>query len=185
MFEKIKIEKIELVKRVIRQNNYEQYEKTYKQCIELGLSINRQALSRFASKLELIDKAHLSKRQFELHKLEQAQRNNKQIIRQAANNKTNSAILESGNEVASSTQSSYLSSSHNEKTIEPPSYKKLAQDQAATRPVAMKPGEMSYEQVKQRETEITFALGELKIKENELLQELINLSDMLDKRQKN
>ena len=39
---------------------------------------------------------------------------------------------------------------------------------------------LSYEQVKHRETEITFQLGELKIKENKLLEELNKLSKMLD-----
>lgn len=39
---------------------------------------------------------------------------------------------------------------------------------------------MSYEQVKRRETEITFELGELKIKENKLLEELNKLAALLD-----
>lgn len=42
------------------------------------------------------------------------------------------------------------------------------------------PDTMTYEQVKHRETEITFELGELKIKENKLLEELNKLSKMLD-----
>jgi hypothetical protein len=44
---------------------------------------------------------------------------------------------------------------------------------------------MSYEQVKRRETEITFELGELKIQENKLLEELNKLSAMLDSNQIN
>jgi hypothetical protein len=44
---------------------------------------------------------------------------------------------------------------------------------------------MSYVQVKQRETEITFELGELKIRENKLLEELNSLSKLLDLKQFN
>ena len=44
---------------------------------------------------------------------------------------------------------------------------------------------MSYAQVKQRETEITFELGELKIREHKLLEELSALSTMLDIKQFN
>lgn len=44
---------------------------------------------------------------------------------------------------------------------------------------------MTYEQVKHRETEITFQLGEIKIKENKLLEELNKLSKMLDAKEFN
>jgi hypothetical protein len=44
---------------------------------------------------------------------------------------------------------------------------------------------MTYEQVKQRETEITFELGELRIKENKLMKELNDLSKLLDSKQFN
>lgn len=44
---------------------------------------------------------------------------------------------------------------------------------------------MTYEQVKHRETEITFELGELRIKENKLMKELNELSKLLDSKQFN
>jgi hypothetical protein len=44
---------------------------------------------------------------------------------------------------------------------------------------------MTYEQVKHRETEITFELGEIKIKENKLMEELNKLSNMLDTKEFN
>jgi hypothetical protein len=47
------------------------------------------------------------------------------------------------------------------------------------------PTRMTYEQVKHRETEITFELGELKIKENKLMDELNKLSVMLDTKEFN
>ena len=47
------------------------------------------------------------------------------------------------------------------------------------------PSVMSYEQVKHRETEITFELGELRVKENRLMEELNKLSNLLDTKQFN
>ncbi|MBT0586313.1 hypothetical protein [Alteromonas oceanisediminis] len=118
----IKDEKVELVKRLIRANNYRQYDKTLEQCVELGININRIALTRFADKLELIDKAERSR----------AQR--QQAERQQSNSSTSTPLA--------------------------------ARD-------------MTYEQVKQREAEITFELGALRIKENALLMELNSLSERL------
>jgi hypothetical protein len=47
------------------------------------------------------------------------------------------------------------------------------------------PTMMTYEQVKHRETEITFELGELRVKENRLMEELNKLSKMLDTKEFN
>lgn len=174
MFEKLKVEKVELVKRVIRQNNYAQYDKTYQQCLELGLNINRPALDRFANKLELIDKAQLSKRHYELSRLEQVAREEKQ----------NSSIQQFAS-------SGYQQNVHQAKYQDAaPSHSqrpRIESPKPVTRNLKSRPvkREMSYEQVKQRETEITFELGEMKIRENELLQELIRLTEMLDNSQKN
>lgn len=44
---------------------------------------------------------------------------------------------------------------------------------------------MTYEQIIHRETEITFELGELRVKENRLMEELNKLSKMLDSKQFN
>jgi hypothetical protein len=44
---------------------------------------------------------------------------------------------------------------------------------------------LTYEQVKHRETEITFELGELRVKENRLMDELNKLSKLLDSKQFN
>lgn len=187
MFENLKVEKVELVKRVIRQNNYDQYEKTHRQCVELGLNINRQALDRFANKLELIDKAQLSKRQYELHKLEIAAQEQKEKRQQVAKSHYHKSSVTQPN-AKDRELDAHLDKY--EETFQPsqqvqrqkpessPSRRKVARSVKA-------PIEMSYEQVKQRETEITFELGELKIRENELLQELIRLTEALDKNQKN
>ena len=124
-----KDDKIDLVKRLIRANNYRQYDKTLEQCHELGININRIALTRFADKLELIDKAE----------------RNKAIRKQA----TESQQVKSAG-VGTSNKNTKLA----------------ARD-------------MTYEQVKQREAEITFELGALRIKENALLMELNSLSERL------
>lgn len=122
----LKDDKVDLVKRLIRANNYRQYDKTLEQCTELGININRIALARFADKLELIDKAERSR-----------------MLRKQAE--------------------------------EPPA-------QPVSAPIPQKnlaPRDMTYEQVKQREAEITFELGALRIKENALLIELNSLSERL------
>lgn len=161
---KLKVEKVEMVKRIIRQNNYHHYEKTHRQCIDLGLNVNRAALDRFANKLELIDKAGLSKRQNELQQLELARQ---QGAQQPAHMSTQVSTQSYQQNIAPQQQSI---SAHNSGTIRQPSVHNT---------------KMTYEQVKQRETEITFALGELKIRESELLQELISLSELLDNNQIN
>ncbi|MCC2615698.1 hypothetical protein LJ739_05540 [Aestuariibacter halophilus] len=168
MFEsKLKVEKIELVKRIIRQNNYRQFEKTHNQCLELGLVVNRSALDRFASKLELIDKAELSKRQYELHKLELAKRQQKQT---AAARKP---VATKASPPAPTTTT--VTTNVPQQVVRAPISKRKHVELQS----------MTYDQVKQREAEITFALGELKIRENELLQELINLTELLDSKQFN
>ncbi|GAA0852130.1 hypothetical protein [Aliiglaciecola litoralis] len=198
MFEKLKVEKVELVKRVIRQNNYDQYEKTFRQCSELGLNINRQALDRFANKLELIDKAQLSKRQYELHKMELAAQDEKRkrALQQGSRNSYQGqseqgsskdmeleAHLDSltSEELAPRTRQAPPPPPPRQPSPAPAQQRQVARPRR--RPAAH--GDMTYEQVKQRETEITFELGELKIRENELLQELIRLTETLDNNQKN
>lgn len=116
----MKDDKVDLVKRLIRANNYRQYDKTLEQCHALGININRVALTRFADKLELIDKAERNR-----------------VIKER-----------------------------------PAQAQKPATPNLATR-------DMTYEQVKQREAEITFELGALRIKENALLMELNSLSERL------
>lgn len=183
MFEsKLKVEKVEMVKRIIRQNNYHHYEKTHRQCVELGLNVNRSALDRFANKLELIDKAGLSKRQNELHQLEVAKQQANQSFNQHSSQSYQQGPREerfSPSQDTTQYPSQEFNQSHNNTH--------LSHQSQNTRTLQRHPApkSMTYEQVKQRETEITFALGELKIRESELLQELISLSAMLDDKQIN
>jgi hypothetical protein len=118
--DKSRSDKVETIKKLIRQNNYKNSEKIYEQCVDFGISVNLISLTRFSEKLELLDRADRSKRLDKLHR-----------------------------------------------------------DKSQT------PTMMTYEQVKHRETEITFELGELKIKENKLMEELSKISRMLDTKQFN
>lgn len=118
--DKSRSDKVETIKKLIRQNNYKDSKKIFDQCMDIGISVNLHSLSRFTEKLELLDRADRSKR------LEKARR---------------------------------------EKT--------------------QPPAAMTYEQVKRRETEITFELGELRIKENKLMEELSKVSKMLDSKEFN
>jgi argininosuccinate synthase len=118
--DKPRSDKVETIKNLIRKNNYKNSDKTYMQCMEYGISVNLNSLSRFSEKLELLDRAVRTKRLDKLHQ-----------------EKNHGANM------------------------------------------------MTYEQVKHRETEITFELGELRVKENRLMDELNKLSIMLDSKQFN
>ena len=150
---KIKAEKVELVKQLIRKNNYRQYEKTHQQCNSLGITVNRDALDRFAEKLELIDKAQQARSQ--RHYQHPSQDLPISAPLYPTTKRTEASFQQ---QVPKSTQSTYR-----------PGASVIAVE------------DMTYEQVKKRETEITFELGALKIKESELLQELNSLSSRLKK----
>lgn len=173
-----------MVKRIIRRNNYNQYEKTHAQCIELGLLVNRPALDRFADKLQLIDRAELSRRQNDVNKLKRTQR---QVTRHKRQPMTatrheedlhaqliqpNTSVRPAGSDRLQ-TDNPLLAPTHNATTS------------PSRRPNSRHRREMTYEEVKKREAEITFELGEIKIRESELLQELITLSEMLEEKQFN
>lgn len=160
-----------MVKRIIRQNNYHQYEKTHTQCLDLGLNVNRHALDRFANKLELIDKAELSKRQYELNQIEYAKRQELDPLHESS--------------LGASSEQQHHSQISKPHSMEPRSAERAVPQKHKKRVKSGSVHALTYEQVKQRETEITFALGELKIRENELLQELITLTEMLDTKQVN
>ena len=113
-------DKVETIKKLIRQNNYKNSEKIFEQCMSFGISVNLVSLKRFTEKLELLDRSERSRRIDKLHR------------------ETNEG-----------------------------------------------PAMMTYEQVKHRETEITFELGELKIKENRLMEELTKINKVLDSKEFN
>lgn len=116
---KLQVEKVEMVKKIIRKYNYSDYASTHKECVELGLNVNRPALDRFGEKLQMLDS--------------QAKSKSKLMF---------------------------------EDTPEPPKQEgsiELSSDV---------PANGSYTQFTSRAEEITFELGALRIRENELLKEL-------------
>ncbi|UAA40635.1 hypothetical protein KIH87_09960 [Paraneptunicella aestuarii] len=129
MFDKkLQVEKVEMVKKIIRQNSYLNFDKSHKQCIELGIRVNRPALDNFGKKLKQLD-----------------------LAKKPPNAKEqNSNRIHSGGEILE--------------------FKKPGSNGKSN--VAIDIVSMTLEEAKQRETEITYELGELKIKENALLNEL-------------
>lgn len=131
MFDKkLKVEKVEMIKKIVRDNNYSNYATAHKQCIELGINVNRPALDKFGKKLMRLDKGLRSQL----------------------------------NPVASSLK--HVSNGSNVEYIDKVKARRgdieLAYDLES----------LSNEEAKQRESSITFELGELKIREHRLLQEL-------------
>ena len=58
---KLQVEKVEMVKKIIRKYDYGNYAQTHKECVELGLNVNRPALDRFGEKLQMLDSQAKSK----------------------------------------------------------------------------------------------------------------------------
>lgn len=132
---KLQIEKVEMVKKIIRQNSYLNFDKSHKQCIELGIRVNRPALDNFGKKLKQLDLAKKPKSSI-------AQDNNR---------------THSGGEILEFKKPDSKGNSH----------------------AVIDIVSMTLEEAKQREMEITYELGELKIKENTLLNELAVISKKL------
>ena len=130
MFEKkLQVEKVEMVKKIVRQNNYADYEKSHQQCIELGIKVNRPALDNFAKKLQQLDSGPKNTLEFE----------------ESDGHKTNDSLVE---------------------------YADPEKNGSESRNISYDIETMSKEEAKARENAITYELGELKIKEHALLQEL-------------
>ena len=198
------MEKVDIVKRLIRANNYEQCDRTFEQCVELGIQVNRVALGRFAAKLELIDKAERQRNRRNASKPQaqaKPQTTRAPSQRQPAAKPTTSLRYEQASnlEIAASPAQQQSAEAPRSQPREVVSNAELnmalQQDALAEMPQVIEsalnelkanapsmpvlPEEMTYEQVKQREAEITFELGSMKIREHALLQELNALSEKL------
>lgn len=138
MFEnKLQVEKVEMVKKIIRQNNYADCEKSHQQCIELGIKVNKPALDSFSKKLFQLDNA--------------PKNSLKPEVPQA--HITNGSLVEY---VDPENDASNLDSTNS--NVE----------------------EMTKEDARKRESEITYELGELKIREHRLLNELSQIIKKLE-----
>ena len=143
------MEKLKTVKRLVRQNNYKDNDITYKQCQELGVTVNRVGLEIFARKLRTMDRAD----EINAHK-EQSM---------AAQNESNG----SAHSALSFEKSSYLPGSFEQNHSSSAHYSNvtpLNKAEVRRKPLSVDPNE--------RKREITFELGTIKVREYELLQEL-------------
>lgn len=136
MFDKkLKVEKVEMVKKIVRDNNYSDYANAHRQCIELGINVNRPALDNFGKKLQKLDNAPRSQLN------------------------PNAPTL---HQVSDGSNVEYID---------------RAKARRGEMELAYDLDSLSSEAAKQRESAITFELGELKIREHQLLQELALISE--------
>lgn len=121
---KLQVEKVEMVKKIIRKYDYGNYEATHKECVELGLNVNRPALDRFGEKLQMLDS--------------QAKSKSKLLFDE----------------------------------VESPSQPPIELSKEPTIELSDQVTKSDYGRFGSRSEEITFELGALRIRENELLKEL-------------
>ncbi|PRO73399.1 hypothetical protein C6Y40_11740 [Alteromonas alba] len=143
------MEKLETVKRLVRQNNYRENDITYKQCQELGVTVNRVGLEIFARKLRAMDRADEINAHKEQSMAAQAEQNG---------NPSSGLAFEKSSYIPGSFEQNY-SSSAQYSNVTP-----LNKAEIHRKPLPNDPTE--------RKREITFELGTIKVREYELLQEL-------------
>ena len=142
------MEKLETVKRLVRQNNYKNNDITYKQCQELGVTVNRVGLEIFARKLRAMDRA------------EEINSMNKHSMSGAdtAVNQHQSLSFETSSQTPGAYSNTYRQGSYHS-NVTP-----LTKAEAYRKPLIKDPAE--------RKREITLELGTIKVREYELLKEL-------------
>ncbi|XOV77996.1 MAG: hypothetical protein ACFHVJ_13715 [Aestuariibacter sp.] len=138
---KLQVEKVEMVKKIIRKYDYSNFEQTHKECVEMGLKVNRPALDRLGERLQQLDNKAKAKLEFDEHH-------------------DDSPGIELSPDYHSDEPTIIT------ETQEAP--------QAAPQPV-LQPTTTDFKQFKDRADEITFELGSLRIRENELLTELSSI----------
>lgn len=145
------MEKLETVKSLVRANNYKNNDVTYKQCLDMGVSVNRVGLEIFARKLRAMDRAE----EIEAHKNHSMQYSQSQRLHGESMLSFEKSSIEygSGYQRPSSGTVAELKKVSNIANLE--SRRKM-------------PGYSPSE----RKKEITFELGSIKVREYELLQEL-------------
>lgn len=192
------MEKVDIIKRLIRANNYQHCERVMEQCIELGIHVNRVGLTRFAAKLELIDKAE---RQRNRRKSAQAKQANiathnqkKPVLKQPTQRPSQNSSYRTDipkvdyqapyEEHFSETFSLDTPPPTNSKVVHLNSRAAVGAAQVLAAPTQTQsvqpsaiPDKLTIEQVQQRKAAITLQLGEMKIREHALLQELNALAE--------
>ena len=168
------MEKVDVVKRLIRSHNYRDTERVYLRCHELGIHVNKTALYRFSEKLALIDKA-----------------SRHAPVRKTTNASPASASVSSSPLYQQRLAEEDTLTQHGLDEFEPPSYAVNSEVQSpepapdistARQNQSKKAESMSFAEAKRREAEITFELGALRIKEHALLEELNILAAIIDEK---
>lgn len=130
-----------MVKKIIRKYDYSNFEQTHKECIEMGLKVNRPALDRFGERLQQLDNKAKATLEFDDH--------------EDTRHETIELSPDYHNGTPSGTPSgTTFQDSHTE-------------------------GNKDFTQFKDRADEITYELGSLRIRENELLKELSTIKKKL------
>ncbi|GGF57670.1 hypothetical protein [Alteromonas lipolytica] len=142
------MEKLETVKRLVRQNNYKNNDITFKQCQDLGVTVNRVGLEIFARKLRAMDRAE----EINLYK-EQPMEQAHTSVQPSATLSFEKSSVELGNY-----------SEHYRARTQVSNVTHLSKAEVLRKPLPNDPAE--------RKREITFELGTIKVREHELLQEL-------------
>ncbi|MCV2884198.1 hypothetical protein OE749_05785 [Aestuariibacter sp. AA17] len=158
-----KSEKIELVKHIIRQNQYQHLDRCFQQVTALGMSVNMSALKRFAEKLKLIDQVT-------------QQKDRHSTSSPLASTPVKDDLISAVDDVLSEDEPSNQVTNAVSSQSPPFTVTRNGLEVPFTADgVTLTPTE-----IKKREAEITYELGALKIRESELLQELIVLSELLE-----
>lgn len=161
------MEKIDVVKRLIRSHNYSDLDRVYIRCLEMGIYVNKTALHRFCQKLALLDRA------------QQRSTTNRNVVKGTPVSKSSEAL--ESDIAAHFTQTFESNNLLNKKPQLPISQLKSKEEHSAISDTLDKK-ELNFSEAKRREAEITFELGALKIKEHALLEELNALSKIIDEK---
>lgn len=145
------MEKLETVKSLVRANNYKNNDVTYKQCLDMGVSVNRVGLEIFARKLRAMDRAE----EIEAHKNHSMQNSH------SVGNRSESMMTfeKSSIEFGSGFQRTSKNSANELGTVT-----HIAELESRRKAHGFTPSE--------RKKEITLELGTIRVREYELLQEL-------------
>ena len=145
------MEKLETVKSLVRANNYKNNDVTYKQCLEMGVSVNRVGLEIFARKLRAMDRAE----EIEAHKNQSMQSSHSSPLQSERMMDFEKSSIEYG---------SGIQLSSDEGNVGFGKVTNIASIETRRQMPGYSPTE--------RKKEITFELGTIKVREYELLQEL-------------
>ncbi|MDC8831093.1 hypothetical protein [Alteromonas gilva] len=147
------MEKLEAVKQLVRANNYQNNDITFKQCQKLGFTVNRVGLEVFARKLRAIDKADTPANPGAFAQPQEHSHSGSTLSFEKSS-------IELAERRDSTPGNSSVSVASN---ITPINKAEIRRQPASVDPI-------------ERKREITFELGTIKVREYELLQELNSLA---------